>query len=153
MLERKEEVHELTLLQLHPEVKSVSEDEEETTILRGDCDDDAHEDMESERGDSSLSGGTSDECLGPGSTDQVLGRSEEGEATDMEQLDNEIAMLIYRNGLVFDVKTESPWSGFDRCTAQNCTNNLWQENEANVEARMATRGWLQNRLNTHKASC
>lgn len=108
MLERKEEVHELTLLQLHPEVKSVPEDEEETTILRGDCDDDAHEDMESERGDSSLSGGTSDECLGPGSTDQVLGRSEEGEATDMEQLDNEIAMLIYRNGLVFDVKTESP---------------------------------------------
>ncbi|XP_030288211.1 interleukin-6 receptor subunit beta-like isoform X3 [Sparus aurata] len=108
MLERKEEVHELTLLQLHPEVKSVHEDEEESTILRRDWDDDADKDVESERGDSSLSGGTSDECLGPGSTDQVLRRSKEGEATDLEQLDNEIAMLIYRNGLVFDVKTESP---------------------------------------------
>lgn len=107
MPERKEEVHELTLLQLHPEVKSVPEDAEETTVLRGDWDDDTDEDVESERGDSSLSGGTSDECLGPGSTDQALRRSKEGEATDLEQLDNEIAMLIYRNGLVFDVKTES----------------------------------------------
>ncbi|KAM8744687.1 uncharacterized protein il12rb1 isoform 2-T2 [Acanthopagrus schlegelii] len=107
MPERKEEVHELTLLQLHPEVKSVPEDAEETTVLRGDWDDDTDEDVESERGDSILSGGTSDECLGPGSTDQALRRSKEGEATDLEQLDNEIAMLIYRNGLVFDVKTES----------------------------------------------
>ncbi|XP_073332158.1 interleukin-6 receptor subunit beta isoform X2 [Pagrus major] len=108
MPERKEEVHELTLLQLHPEGKSVPEDAEETTILRGDWDDDTDEDVENERGDSSLSGGTSDECLGPGSTDQALKRSKGGEVTDLEQLDNEIAMLIYRNGLVFDVKTELP---------------------------------------------
>lgn len=108
MLERKEEVDELTLHQLHPEGNSAPEGAEETTIVGGDWDDDTDEDTEHERGDSRMSGGTSDECLSPGSTDQALRSSKEAEITDLEQVDNEIAMLIYRNGLVFDVKTDSP---------------------------------------------
>ncbi|XP_070816930.1 leukemia inhibitory factor receptor [Chaetodon trifascialis] len=107
MLERKEEVHELTLHQLHPEGKHVPKDAEETTILRGEWHDGTDEDVENERGDSRMSGGTSDESLSPGSTEQALRSSREGEVTDLEQVDNEIAMLIYRNGLVFDVKTDS----------------------------------------------
>ncbi|XP_044056507.1 uncharacterized protein il12rb1 isoform X2 [Siniperca chuatsi] len=105
MLERKEEVDELTLHQLHPEGKSVPEDAEETAVLAGEWDDGTDEDVENVRGDSGMSGGTSDECLNPGS---ALRSSREGEMTDLEQVDNEIAMLIYRNGLVFDVKTDSP---------------------------------------------
>ncbi|XP_070688329.1 interleukin-12 receptor subunit beta-1 [Pempheris klunzingeri] len=108
MLERKEEVHELMLQQIHPEVKSVPLDAEETTVVGGEWDDGTDEDPESERRDSRMSGGTSDECLSPGSTHQALRSSREGEMTDLEQVDNEIAMLIYRNGLVFDVKTDSP---------------------------------------------
>lgn len=99
MLERKEEVHELTLHQLHPEGKRVPKDVEETIL---------HEHVENERDDSRMSGGNSDECLSPGSTEQALRSSREGEVTDLEQVDNEIAMLTYRNGLVFDVKTDSP---------------------------------------------
>ncbi|TKS74379.1 Leukemia inhibitory factor receptor [Collichthys lucidus] len=105
MLEGKEEVHELTLCQLRPEGKCVIEDAGETIIFRREWDDGIDEDLENERGDSRMSGGTSDECLGPGSTDQALRSCREGETTD---LDNEISMLIYRNGLVFDVKVDSP---------------------------------------------
>ncbi|XP_018528533.1 interleukin-12 receptor subunit beta-1 isoform X2 [Lates calcarifer] len=104
MLEEKEEVHELMLSPLHPEVKSVPEDTEETTALHGEWDAGSDEDMGDERSDSRMSGESSDES--PGSTDQALRSSREGEITDLEQVDNEIAMLIYRNGLVFDVKTD-----------------------------------------------
>ncbi len=108
MLEGKEEVlHDLTLLQLQPEGKSVPEDSEETTLRGGEWDDGTDEDVENERGDSRMSGGPSDECSSPGSTDQALRSSREGETTDLAQVDNEIAMLIYRTGLVFDVKTDS----------------------------------------------
>ncbi|XP_063747203.1 uncharacterized protein LOC134869481 isoform X2 [Eleginops maclovinus] len=82
-LERKENVHKLTLLQLHPEGK------------------------DKERGDSRMSGGSSDECFSPGSNEEALRGSRGRKKTDMEQLDNEIEMLIYRNGLVFDVKRDS----------------------------------------------
>ncbi|XP_026202073.1 interleukin-12 receptor subunit beta-1 [Anabas testudineus] len=105
ILEEKEEVHELTLLQLHPEVKSSLGDAGECTVLRGDWDDGNDEDMENERGDLRMSGETSDES--PGSTDQTLRSCREGEITDLDQVENEIAMLIYRNGLVFDLKTDS----------------------------------------------
>lgn len=105
MLERKEEVHELMLCQLRPEGKCVIEDAEEATIFREEWDDGTGENLENERRDSRMSGGTSDECLSPGSTDQALRSCREEEMTD---LDNEIAMLIYRNGLVFDVKVDSP---------------------------------------------
>ncbi|XP_056233515.1 interleukin-12 receptor subunit beta-1 isoform X2 [Seriola aureovittata] len=104
LLEGKEEVNDLTLLQLHPKVKSVPEDAGETTTLRGEWDDGSDKHMENERGVSRMSGGTSDES--PGSTDQALRSSREGEITDLEQEDNEIAMLVYRNGLVFDVKAD-----------------------------------------------
>ncbi|KAK9519475.1 hypothetical protein VZT92_022202 [Zoarces viviparus] len=96
-LEGKEEVHKLTLHQ-HPEDKSIPEDAEETTVLTGEWDEGTDEDVDGGV-DSRMSGGTSDEALRS---------SREGEMTDLEQVDNEIAMLIYRNGLVFDVKTDSP---------------------------------------------
>ncbi|XP_034738233.1 interleukin-12 receptor subunit beta-1 isoform X2 [Etheostoma cragini] len=108
LLERKEEVHELTLHQLSPEGKSVPEDAEETDVFTGEWDDGVDEDMENKRGDSRMSGGSSDQSLDPSSTDEALRSSIEGEITDLEQVDNEIAMLIYRNGLVFDVKMDSP---------------------------------------------
>lgn len=108
MLERKEEVHELTLHQLQPQSKSINEDTEETTVLRGQQDDGTDEDGDDERGDSRSSGGSSDECSSQGSVEQALKSSKQGEMTDLEQLDNEITMLVYRNGLVFDVKTDSP---------------------------------------------
>ncbi|KAF3835255.1 hypothetical protein F7725_027813 [Dissostichus mawsoni] len=106
-LERKEEVDELTLLQLHPEVKSVPEDAEESVVLAGEWEEDTDEDEDNERWDSRMLGGSSDECLSAGSTGEALRSSREGEITDVEQLDNEIAMLIYKKGLVFDVKTDS----------------------------------------------
>lgn len=108
LLEEKEEVHELTLHQIHPEGKSVPEDSEETILRGGEWDDGTDEDTENERSDSRMSGGINDECLCPGSTDLELRSSREGEMTDLEQVENEIAKLIYRNGLVFDVKTDSP---------------------------------------------
>lgn len=97
-------MHELTLL--HPEGKSVPEDLGETTALRGEWDDGSDKAVENERDDLRMSEETGDES--PGSTDQALGSSREVEITDLEQVDNEIAMLIYRNGLVFDVKTDLP---------------------------------------------
>ncbi|XP_034002276.1 uncharacterized protein LOC117495234 isoform X2 [Trematomus bernacchii] len=106
-LERKEEVDELTLLQLHPEGKSVPEDAEESAVFAGEWEEDTDEDEDNERWDSRMSGGSSDECLSPGSTGEALRSSREGEITDVEQLDNEIAMLIYKKGLVFDVKRDS----------------------------------------------
>ena len=97
MWERKEEVHEITLHRLLPERKS---DSEEATVLRRESDGETDADLENERSDSEE---PSDECVSPDS-DQVL---EKEEMTDLEQVDTELAMLIYRNRLVFDVKTIS----------------------------------------------
>ncbi|CAK6972127.1 interleukin-6 receptor subunit beta [Scomber scombrus] len=107
-LEKEEEVCELTMHQLHPERKTVLEDAEETTVLE--WDDNTDEDGEDERGDSWMFEGTSDECFSPGSTEEAPGSSREEEMTDMEQMD-EITLLIYKRGLVFDVKTDSPENG------------------------------------------
>nr|XP_020467655.1 uncharacterized protein LOC109966833 isoform X2 [Monopterus albus] len=104
MVEGKEEVHELMLLRQHPEGKSVSVDAEGTTVLQEEWGDGTAEDVENERGDSSMSGGSSDESLD--STDEVPKSSREEEIIDLEAVENEIAMLIYRNGLVFDLKTD-----------------------------------------------
>nr|XP_020512174.1 leukemia inhibitory factor receptor-like isoform X1 [Labrus bergylta] len=101
---RKEEVHQLTLHVLPPEDKTVPEETEGMTVLRGQWDG-TDEDMENERGDSRMSGDISDE--GPDCVDDALRSSRETEMTDLQQLENEFAMLIYRNGLVFDVKTDS----------------------------------------------
>ncbi|XP_071767838.2 interleukin-12 receptor subunit beta-1 [Centroberyx gerrardi] len=109
MLEMKEEVHELTL---QPEDKSVPtpEDLEETTVLGEvwETDDAAEEDMEHERilGDSTTSEGASDECLSPGYKSQAVRRSRDSAVMDLGQGD-EITMLIYKNGSVFDVKADS----------------------------------------------
>lgn len=106
ILERKEEVHhELTLHQLDPEGKSVSEEAEDATVLRGEWDDETDEDEERESSDLE---GCSDECLSPGSTDEAQRSSKEGQTADLEQVDNELAMLIYKNGLVFDMKADLP---------------------------------------------
>nr|XP_040041288.1 oncostatin-M-specific receptor subunit beta [Gasterosteus aculeatus aculeatus] len=101
-LEGKEEVDELTLHHL-PEVKPAPEDAEETTVLTREWDDGSDLD---DRVDSMMSEGISDECLG--STDEAMRSPRGGEMNDRKQIDNEIAMLIYRNGLVFDIKTDSP---------------------------------------------
>ncbi|KAF7656313.1 hypothetical protein LDENG_00043750 [Lucifuga dentata] len=106
MLPGKEEVHEFTLHQLHPEGKSVemSEDQEETTFLHGALrnDDATDEDTENEKSD-----GSQDECLTLSYKEKAV-RDTDIDMTDLGQADDEIAMLIYRNGLVFDVKTDSP---------------------------------------------
>lgn len=102
ILEKKEEVHdELTLLKLYPEGKSVSEEAEDVRVLR---DDGTDEDVDHDR---STLEECSDDCSSPGSTDEEQ-RNSKGEITDLEQVDNELAMLIYKNGLVFDMKTELP---------------------------------------------
>ncbi|XP_005454041.1 interleukin-12 receptor subunit beta-1 [Oreochromis niloticus] len=106
ILEKKEEVHdELTLLKLYPEGKSVSEEAEDVRVLRDEWGDGTDEDMEHDR---STLEECSDDCSSPGSTDEEQRNSKEGEITDIEQVDNELAMLIYKNGLVFDMKTELP---------------------------------------------
>nr|XP_043899250.1 interleukin-12 receptor subunit beta-2 isoform X3 [Solea senegalensis] len=102
MQEEKEEVHDL-MLQLHPEGKSAPDNAEETTVSQHEW---SHKEVENDSDDSRTSGGSSDES--PGSTDDAPINSGGEEITDLEQLDNEIAILIYRNGLVFDVKTDSP---------------------------------------------
>lgn len=99
MMERKEEVDELMLQQPHSEVKSAPRDPQETTVLSKDWD----VDTEVEGSHSRLSGGPSDDC----SSDLAPRDCREAETTDLEQVDNEITMLIYRNGLVFDMKTDS----------------------------------------------
>uniref|UniRef100_A0A3P9L1Y9 Fibronectin type-III domain-containing protein n=1 Tax=Oryzias latipes TaxID=8090 RepID=A0A3P9L1Y9_ORYLA len=95
--ERKEEVDELTLLQLLQEGTSVTE---KTPVFTEKWSDGS--DMENEGSDSE---GSSDECESSNSTSQALRKSG---MTDIEKMDVELAMLIYRNGLVFDVKGESP---------------------------------------------
>lgn len=105
ILEKKEEVHdELTLLKLYPEGKSVSEEAEDVCVLRDEWDDGTDEDVDHDR---STLEECSDDCSSPGSTDEEQ-RNSKGEITDLEQVDNELAMLIYKNGLVFDMKTELP---------------------------------------------
>lgn len=97
-MERKEEVDELMLQETHSEVKSAPRDPHETTVLSGDWGVDA----EGEGGDSRLPRGPCDDC----SSDLAPRDCREAETTDLEQVDNEITMLIYRNGLVFDMKTD-----------------------------------------------
>lgn len=88
---------ELTLLQLLQEGTSLTE---KTPVFTEKWSDGS--DMENEGSDSE---GSSDECESSNSTSQALRKSG---VTDIEKMDVELAMLIYRNGLVFDVKGESP---------------------------------------------
>uniref|UniRef100_A0A673APY6 Fibronectin type-III domain-containing protein n=1 Tax=Sphaeramia orbicularis TaxID=375764 RepID=A0A673APY6_9TELE len=107
MMDRKEEVHELTLFQLHPDSKPVPEDAEESTVLRGGWDNGSDEDQEGESRDRRTSEGDGDECLSSDSTERTLTRSKQTAMADLERVENDIAMLIYKNGLVFDVKADS----------------------------------------------
>lgn len=103
IVERKEEMDELMLQQLHSEDKPDPRDPQETTILGGDWDTDKDGDTE-DRSDSRLSEEPGDDS----STAPAVGGCRETEESDLEQVENEIAMLIYRNGLVFDMKTDLP---------------------------------------------
>ncbi|XP_068175991.1 uncharacterized protein il12rb1 isoform X2 [Antennarius striatus] len=105
-LEKKEEVDKLTLHQLL-EHSSAPEDAEETTVFGGEWDGGTNEDLYNQRGDARMSKGTSDEHLSHGYTHNILRNSREGAVTDLEEVENEITMMIYRNGLVFDVRPDS----------------------------------------------
>lgn len=102
ILERPEEVDELILFQLQPEGKSTTEDAEETPG-RDDCYGDMDQDTEDSSTRSRMSVDYRDDRSD--STAGTLKSSREAGGTDVE---NEIAMLIYKNGLVFDAKTDSP---------------------------------------------
>lgn len=102
MLERPEEVDELTLYELHQDSTLTPESAEET-LARGEWYEDMDEDTEEDGTDLRVLEHYGDECLN--STDQALKKSRLG--AGKIDLANEIAMLIYRNGLVFDVKTDS----------------------------------------------
>lgn len=101
VIEKKEELDELMLQQPHPEDKRDPNDLQETTILGGDGDTDNDEDAK-DRSESRLLEEPGDDS----STDPDVGRTRETEENDLKQVENEIAMLIYRNGLVFDMKTD-----------------------------------------------
>ncbi|KAM4740050.1 uncharacterized protein il12rb1 [Anableps anableps] len=93
--ERKEEVHEVTLHRFIPEQKPVSE---ETMVLKGEWNDvevekDECSSEESDDMNSSLTSG-----------DETLRKAK---LKGQEQVETELAMLSYRNGLVFDGKLES----------------------------------------------
>ncbi|XP_027884538.1 interleukin-12 receptor subunit beta-1 isoform X2 [Xiphophorus couchianus] len=96
MWERKEEVHEVTLHKLVPEQKPVSE----ATVLKGEWDDEAGQQVEK---DGCCSGESDDESSSLASGDDTLRKAD---LKNLEQVEIELAMLIYRNGLVFDVKSE-----------------------------------------------
>ncbi|KAK5606061.1 hypothetical protein CRENBAI_000924 [Crenichthys baileyi] len=92
MWERKEEVHELTL---HQPIS------EEATVLQGEWDDGIERKVEK---DGSCLERSDDESSSLASADVTLRKPD---LKDLEQVETELAMLIYRNGLVFDVKSES----------------------------------------------
>ncbi|CAN9500942.1 unnamed protein product [Ophioblennius macclurei] len=97
--EHKEEVHELMLLQLRPEHRTVLEETEEVTVFGGQWDDGSGEDAEEEDdGDRGDSGGLDDGSLSVGSVSDPLTTITEGGV--LEQMDVELEKLIYRNGLV-----------------------------------------------------
>ncbi|XP_038147544.1 interleukin-12 receptor subunit beta-1 [Cyprinodon tularosa] len=96
--ERKEEVDNLSLHPIDPETSPVSK---QATVLEDEWDDGAEQKEEAEEG---CSGGSDDERTSLTSADETVRTAE---LKDMEQVESELAMLIYRNGLVFDVKSES----------------------------------------------
>nr|XP_054608212.1 interleukin-6 receptor subunit beta [Nothobranchius furzeri] len=94
MCNAKEEVHELTLHQPVPEQTPVSDETSISSVLKGECNDTSDEDMKKERSDSA---GSEDKGLSLDSADQTLCKPQMAE----------LARLIYRNGLVVNVKSES----------------------------------------------
>lgn len=102
MPEEKEEVNDLTLLQLpSPKGKSFPEDDGELAVLQREWSDGSDEETEMTSLRKSVR--TSDDS--PGFTEEALRSSRE--ITDLKQVDNGITMLTYRNGLVFDGKPDS----------------------------------------------
>lgn len=96
VLERPEEVDELRLFQL-------KEESAEEMQVRGEWYEDTDGDTEEDGTDLRVSEHYGDERLN--STDEALKNSRVG--AGKVDLANEIAMLTYRNGLLFDVKTDS----------------------------------------------
>ncbi|KAM4575223.1 interleukin-12 receptor subunit beta-2 [Fundulus diaphanus] len=93
MWERKEQVDELTLHQIVP-------DSGEATLLTGDWEDGTEWRVEKDGG---CSEGSDDRRSSLASVDET---QRQAELKDLEQVETELAMLIYKNGLVFDVKSE-----------------------------------------------
>ncbi|KAM9848423.1 uncharacterized protein il12rb1 isoform 2-T2 [Aulostomus maculatus] len=91
-----EELHDVMLHQLYPQNKSLPEATEEATVLPGEWDDCSDEGVEKERVDSEGSG---EQRSSPASTKQAS-REEE------IQLEQELALLLYRRGLVLDLKMD-----------------------------------------------
>lgn len=102
MLDRPEEMDELRVYELHQESKLTPESAEEN-LVRGEWYEDMDEDTEGDSTDLRVLEHYRDECLN--STHPALKKSRSG--AGKVDLANEIAMLIYRNGLVLDVKTDS----------------------------------------------
>lgn len=102
ILERPEEVDELILYHLQPEGNSTTEDAEETPG-RDDC----YGDMDQDTQDSSTRSRMSVD-YGDERADSAAGTLETSREAGRTDVENEIAMLIYKNGLVFDAKTDSP---------------------------------------------
>lgn len=102
MLERPEEMDELTLHELHQESKLTPE-KPDKTLVRGEWYEDVDKDTEEDTTDLRVLEHYGEGCLN--STDRATKQSRL--AAGKIDLANEIAMLIYRNGLVFDVRTDS----------------------------------------------
>ncbi|XP_077391579.1 interleukin-31 receptor subunit alpha [Festucalex cinctus] len=92
--EKEEVVHDVTLQQLPPKGHTGGEDAEETTKL-------LNIDIKRTR----MSDGSKDDALSPPSIQQALRGSTEEGTPNMEQEDM-LALLLYRTGLVFDMKTD-----------------------------------------------
>ncbi|XP_028300677.1 interleukin-27 receptor subunit alpha isoform X2 [Gouania willdenowi] len=103
ILDEKEEFHQVTLLQIHQEGTSVIEETEGISLSEL-WKDESGEDKDNDMRDSEK---LEDASLSSGSIVRTLGNSGEREITDIDQMDHELSMLTYRNGLVFDVKTDS----------------------------------------------
>ncbi|XP_056132500.1 leukemia inhibitory factor receptor-like [Lampris incognitus] len=113
MPETKEEVHELTLQQSQVEDKHVHPAEElERKSMLGEefeTDNSSEEDPEVERmvEESCISEGTCDKPLTPCYKSQTLRQSTDLDMMDLRQGDVEDASQMYRNGLVFVIKTDN----------------------------------------------
>lgn len=106
MLEKEEEqVNVLTLHLLQQDDKTLPEAADKTIVLPGEWDDCTDEDAENVN--SSMSEGTCGDRLSPDSIEQPQSGSRNDKMNDINGVDDELALLLYRKGLVFDLKMDS----------------------------------------------
>ncbi|XP_055077428.1 interleukin-6 receptor subunit beta [Periophthalmus magnuspinnatus] len=101
LLERKEEVDKVILVQHHPECYPLKDTERSCTLdgirVTGSSHLEGEEDEEENRSSQ----------IESENNEQTPKDPAEEELTDPDQIQNEIALLVYRNGLVFDVNVDS----------------------------------------------